>query len=165
MHNGIDLLCRVSILWTYFKHRMKILSQSLNSQYKENWTKLLSAGRLIRNGGIKYWKSIQIYSVLCTIHLCIRHRRSIIIWPSDRQISLVSFLFKQASTFLLVWFQSRQDEQNKNGPISRDSCEICPFWSFDRPVLSIMDQEFHEPRRDKMRREWSKYVRPPVPEM
>ena len=34
-----------------------------------------------------------------------RHRRSIIIWPSDRQISLVSFLFKRASTFLLVSFQ------------------------------------------------------------
>ena len=66
-----------------------------------------------------------------------RHRRSIIVWPSDHQISLVLFLFKWASTFLLVSFQSIWEKQNKNGHISQDSHKICPFWPFDWPVLSI----------------------------
>ena len=39
----------------------------------------------------------------------------------SRLISLVSSRFKRASTFLSVLFQSRQDEQNENGPILRDS--------------------------------------------
>ena len=38
-----------------------------------------------------------------------RHRWLIIVWPSDHQILLVLFHFKQASTFLLVLFQSRQE--------------------------------------------------------
>ena len=70
----------------------------------------------------------------------------------------------KSRTFLLVSFQSRQDKQNENGPISQD----LPVLTFKyQMVLTVMDQD-REPRRDKTRRdktrrEWSKYVRPPMP--
>ena len=68
-------------------------------------------------------KNPKVYTTSKSIHYIplstVRHRRSIM--SCDRLISLVSSRFKRASTFLCVLFQSRQDEQNENGPILRDS--------------------------------------------
>ena len=58
---------------------------------------------------------------------CIRHRRSNIFWPSDSIFSLVSSRFKCANTFLHVSYQSRREEWNENGPISRDLL-VLPVW-------------------------------------
>ena len=69
---------------------------------------------------------------------CNRHRWSIIVWPSDRQILLVSFLLNKRAHFCLSRF--KVDEMSKTR--MAQSRKICRFWLFDRPVLTIWPAGF-----------------------
>ena len=85
------------------------------------------------------------------------------IWSRNQALVIEIYICLTNWSCRLVWICLPHFKVNKTSQMRMaQSCKIWQFLSFFRPVLCFNFQ-FYEPRQNKMRQEWSKYVQPLVP--